>query len=203
MVYGTLCYRTQRIYKLLQLFFPTAATGKSITYERKAIPCASSVYWKEINTDSNNSTLDANLSETIIQIANYDKGTKQQQRKAIPSAYLKWVPGYLGANFYDTEQNKYNKNSFLPIRSKLTWKHKSILSHKGIVNPNVPTRAVQEPLERKALQSVWIAQLRWKRYTIGVRKNQDTSCTMVPEVCNNSTSHIEGYEAKEPSRLAL
>ena len=158
---------------------------------------------KKINTDSNNSTLDANLSETIIQIANYDKGTKQRQRKAIPSAHLKWVPGYLIANFYDTEQKQYNKNSFRPIRSKLIWKRISKLSHKGIVNPNVPTRAVQEPLERKALPSVWIAQLRWKRCTKGDRENQDTSCTTMPEVCNNSTGHIEGYEAKEPSRLAL
>ena len=155
------------------------------------------------NKRLNASMLDASLSETIVQIANYNKGTKQRQRKAIPSAHLKWVPGYLIANFYDTEQKQYNKNSFRPIRSELIWKRISKLSHKGIVNPNVPTRAVQEPLERKALQSVWIAQLRWKRYTKGDRKNQDTSCTMVPEVCNNSTGHIEGYEAKEPSRLAL
>ena len=165
--------------------------------------CFICIFKKRINTDSNNSMLDANLSETIIQIANYDKGTKQRQRKAIPSAHLKWVPGYLIANFYDTEQKQYNKNSFRPIRSKLIWKRISKLSHKGIVKPNVPTRAVQEPLERKALQSVWIAQLRWKRYTKGDRKNQDTSCIMVPEVCNNSKGHIEGHEAKEPSRLAL
>ena len=157
---------------------------------------------KKVCTDSNNSMLDANLSETIIQTANYDKGTKQRQRKAIPSAHFKWVPGYLIANFYDTEQKQYNKNSFRPIRSKLIWKRISKLSHKGIVNP-VPTRAVQEPLERKALPSVWIAQLRWKRCTRGDRENQDTSCTTMPEVCNNSTGHIEGYEAKEPSRLAL
>jgi len=44
---------------------------------------------EKINTDSNNSMLDANLGETIIQIAKYDKGTKQRQRKAIPSAHLK------------------------------------------------------------------------------------------------------------------
>ena len=161
------------------------------------------IFNKRLNTDSNNSMLDASLSETIVQIANYNKGTKQRQRKAIPSAHLKWVPGYLDANFYDTEQKKYNKKSFLPIRSKLTWKHILNLSHKGFVNPNVPTRAVQEPLERKALQSVWIAQLRWKRCTKGDRENQDTSCTTMLEVCNNSTGHIEGYEAKEPSRLAL
>lgn len=147
--------------------------------------------------------LDASLSETIIQIANYNKGTKQRQRKAIPSAHLTWVPGYLDANFYDTEQNKYNKNSFLPIRSKLTWQHTSNLSHKGIVNPNVPTRAVQEPLERKALPSVSIAQLRWKRCTKGDRDNLYTSCATIPEVCNNSTGHIAAYEAKERTRLAL
>ena len=47
------------------------------------------LYLEKIYTDSNNSTLDANLSETIIQIAKYDKGTKQRQRKAIPSAHLK------------------------------------------------------------------------------------------------------------------
>ena len=68
--------------------------------------------WKRINTDSNNSTLDANFSETIIQIANYNKGPKQRQRKAIPSAHLKWVPGYLDANFYDTEQKKRLKTAF-------------------------------------------------------------------------------------------
>ena len=53
-----------------RLFFPTATTGRSITYERKAIPCASSASLKRLNTDSNNSMLNASLSETIILVAN-------------------------------------------------------------------------------------------------------------------------------------
>ena len=40
------------------------------------------------NKRLNASMLDASLSETIVQIANYNKGTKQRQRKAIPSAHL-------------------------------------------------------------------------------------------------------------------
>ena len=46
------------------------------------------IFNKRLNTDSNNSMLDASLSETIVQIANYNKGTKQRQRNAIPSAHL-------------------------------------------------------------------------------------------------------------------
>ena len=82
---------------------------KSVTLYTMCVIC---IFNKKLNTDSNNSMLDANFSETIIQIANYNKGPKQRQRKAIPSAHLKWVPGYLDANFYDTEQKNIIKTAF-------------------------------------------------------------------------------------------
>ena len=59
---------------------------KSVTLYTMCVIC---IFNKKLNTDSNNSMLDANFSETIIQIANYNKGPKQRQRKAIPSAHLK------------------------------------------------------------------------------------------------------------------